>query len=314
MQTRHPVQGFRSSIDDLAALRIFVAVVEAGSFSEAGRRLRVVPSTISKQISNLEERIKGQLIARSTQRLAITELGRRFYDRCLIIMSEVEYAETEISDYKSEPQGLLKLTVPTVFATHYFGPILSTFANKYPKIGLDIMVTTEKLDLIEAGIDVAIRISSNLDPGLVAIKLAANMRVFCASPGYLERRGKPTRVEDLVDHDCILSRGHTHSNKWPAQQADGSVNYVLISAKHISDNGDLVRNALVDGFGIGYVARFLVHEDLISGRLVELFPEQRRTVSHIYAVCTLRRNMPAKTRVFLDHVREWFRTPPEWAR
>lgn len=314
MEARSGSQTFRSPIDDLAPLRAFVGVVEAGSFSEAGRRLRVVPSTISKHISHLEDAIGGQLVVRSTKSLSITELGRRFYEHCLIILHDVQEAEIAVSEYKAEPQGTLKITAPTVFATQHLGPILGSFARKYPKISLDVSATTETIDLIEAGIDVAIRLSGAPDPGLIAIKLAPNMRVFCASPDYLERRGRPARVEDLVDHDCILSRGHTHSNKWPAQQPDGSVRQIVINGKHIADNGNLVRSALVDGFGIGYVARFLVHQDLVDGALVELFPEQRCVVSHLYAVCVQRRNMPAKTRVFLDHLKEWFRVAPEWAR
>lgn len=314
METRGASQGFRSPIDDLGPLRAFVAVVEAGSFSEAGRRLRVVPSTISKHISHLEDAIRGQLIIRSTKSLSITELGRQFYERCLIILHEVQEAENAVGEYNAEPQGRLKITAPTVFATQHLAPILGAFARKYPKISLDVTATTETIDLIEAGVDVAIRLSSAPDPGLIAINLAPNIRVFCASPDYLERCGRPARVEDLVHHDCILSRGHSHSNKWPSRQPDGSVRHVLIHGKHIADNGHLVRSAIVDGFGIGYAARFLVHQDLVDGRLVELFPEQRWVVSHLYAMYVQRRNMPAKTRVFLDHLKEWFRIPPEWAR
>lgn len=314
MKSQDSIMGFRSAIDDLAPLRAYVAVVEAGSFSEAGRRLRVVPSTVSKYVAGLEERIAGQLIARSTKRLAVTELGRRFYGRCLLILDEVREAETEIREYSAEPQGLLRITVPTVFATLHIGPILEAFAHKYPKVGLDVMATTETIDLIESSIDVGVRFSSQPDPGLIAIKLAANQRVFCAAPSYIARRGPPCSVGDLVNHDCILGRSQPHSNKWPSIEPDGTIIHVNVDGKYASNNGHLIRNALIQGFGVGYVARFIVHDDIVAGRLLELFPGRRPIMNHLYAVRPARRNIPPKTRVFLDHLKEWFRVPPDWAR
>ncbi|HEX7954465.1 MAG TPA: LysR family transcriptional regulator [Burkholderiales bacterium] len=304
---------YRSPIDDLAALRAFVAVVDTGSFAEAGRRLRVVPSTISKHVSSLEQRIAGQLIVRSTKRLHVSELGRRFYERCLTILHEVQAAEEEIGEYNAEPQGLLKLTAPTVFAAHHLSPILSSFLAKCPKVRLDLTVTTETLDMIEAGIDVAIRISSNLDPGLIALRLAANMRVYCASPTYIERHGAPQSVADLTNHNCVLSRGHSRNARWPMRQPDGGFVDIPVSGNFSADSGDLVRGALLDGVGIGYVARFLIQQDLTSGALVELFPDDRVITSHLYAVYVDRRNMPIKTRAFLDHLRDWYRATPDWA-
>ncbi len=305
---------YRSQIDDLAALRAFVAVVEAGSFSEAGRRLNVVPSTISKHISSLEQRMLGQLLVRSTKRLAVTELGRRFYERCLTILHEVREAEEEVRAYNSEPQGILKVSVPTVFATHHLSKLMCDFVSKYPKTRLDITATTATLDLIGSGIDVAIRISSNLDPGLIAVKLAANMRVFCAAPDYLTRHGTPASVTDLVNHNCVVSRGSSQSSRWPVWQPDNTVQYINVTGSYIADNGDLARAALLNGIGVGYIARFLIYDDLVTGRLVELFPEERVVTSYIHAVYPDRRNLPLKTRAFLDFLRAHFAKTPDWAK
>lgn len=307
---------YRSQIDDLAALRSFVAVVDFGSFSDAGRRLRVVPSTISKHIVTLEERIHGQLIVRSTKRLYVTELGRHFYDRCLAILHEVRQAEEEVGNYNAEAQGQLKVTVPTVFASHHLASVMSDFVTRFPKVRLDVIASTEIVDLIESGIDVAIRISSSggLDPGLIAVKLAQNTRVFCASPDYLARRGTPASVADLLNHNCVVSRGSSISAKWPMRRPDGSMQTINVSGNYVADNGDLVCNALVRGIGISYIARFLVHEDLQAGRLVELFAEERAVDSYVYAVYPSRRNLPLKTRAFIDCLRAHFATMPAWAR
>ena len=303
----------RPLLDDLALLRAYVAVLESGSFTEAGRRLGVVPSTISKYIAALEKRLSGQLIVRSTKQLSATELGRRFYERCLSILHEVEQAEIEVGEYNAEPQGILKISAPTVFATNHMAPIFERFLARHPKVCLDVSLTTEQEDLIARGIDVAIRISNDLDPGLIALKLAPNTRIFCAAPSYLERCGTPETADDLLQHNCLVVQGVSQSARWQIRSPEGAEQSVVVSGNFVSNNGDLLRTALLAGLGIGHLARFMVHEHLERGELAELFPESRTIASHIYAVYPERRNMPLKTRAFLDFLKQEFRTPPPWA-
>jgi DNA-binding transcriptional LysR family regulator len=303
----------RSIIDNLSLLRAFVAVVESGSFSEAGRRLRVVPSTVSKHIAALEARLNGHLVVRSTKHLSITELGQRFYEHCRAILREVEEAELEIGEYNAEPQGLLKVSAATVFASRHLAPIFMRFLEKNPKVTLDTTLTTTSEDLVAHGIDVAIRISNDLDPGLIALKLAANTRVYCAAPAYLERRGRPTSGAELLTHNCLLVRGVAQSARWPIRNGRGEIEHVTVSGNFISDNGDVLRQMLLAGLGVGHLARFMVHDHLEAGDLVELFPDSRVVASHIYAVYPERRNLPLKVRTFLDHLRSEFRNPPPWA-
>jgi DNA-binding transcriptional LysR family regulator len=310
---RRPDGRPRSVIDNLSLLRAFVAVVEAGSFSEAGRRLRVVPSTVSKHISALESRLNGHLVVRSTKHLSVTELGQRFYEHCLAILRQVEEAELEIGEYNAEPQGLLKVSAATVFASRHLAPIFFRFLQKNPKVTLDTTLTTTSEDLVARGIDVAIRISNDLDLGLIALKLAANTRVYCAAPAYLERRGRPATGTELLTHNCLLVRGVAQSARWPIRNARGEIEHVTVSGNFVSDNGDVLRQMLLAGLGVGHLARFMVHEHLVAGDLVELFPDSRVVASHIYAVYPERRNMPLKTRAFLDHLRAEFSIPPPWA-
>lgn len=303
----------RSILNDLSNLRIFVAVVEGRSFTEAGRRLRIVPSTVSKHIAALETRIRGQLIIRSTQQLSVTELGRSFYEQCVNILQEVENAENLLGAYQAEPQGLLRVTAATVLATRHLTPILNSFLDRYPKVKLDLALTTVAEDLVADGIDVAIRISNNLDPNLVAVKLAPNIRVFCASPEYLAREGRPASVEDLTRHNCLVMRNVTQSAAWPMKLEDGSFKNIVVSGNFVTNNGDMLRQALLSGRGIGHLARFMVHDHIESGELVELFPESRTIASHIYVVFPKRRNLPLKTRAFVDHLRAEFRHAIPWA-
>ncbi|ABQ69435.1 LysR family transcriptional regulator [Rhizorhabdus wittichii] len=303
----------RSVIDNLALLRVFVAVVETGNFSHTGQRLRVVPSTVSKHISALEKRLGGQLFVRSTQKLGVTELGLRLYDHALAILQDVEAAEIDISEYNSEPQGILKIAAGTVFAQRHLAPILIRFLEANPKVSLDVSLSTTSNHLISDGIDVAIRISDALDPGLIAVKLAPNIRLYCAAPAYLAREGTPARASDLARHNCLVVRGVAQSAQWPIKGETGATEFIAVSGNFVADNVDLLLQAVVAGVGIGHLPLFMVYDLLASGDLVEIFPDSRAVASHIYAVFPERRNMPLKTRAFIDHLKAEFRPPPPWA-
>jgi DNA-binding transcriptional LysR family regulator len=311
--TGNSVPLHRGLLDDLTVMRIFVAVVEAGSFTGAGHRLRIVPSTVSKRIAALESKIKGQLVIRSTQRLSITELGYRFYERCLSTLQEVEAAETEIGDYSTVPQGLLRVSAPTVFAARHLMPVFWRFLSRFQKIRLDVQLTTVQEDLVARAIDVAIRISHNLDPNLVAVNLAPSYRIYCAAPSYLAREGQPRSITDLAAHNCLTVNTDSHSG-WPIRRADGSIDYLQVTGNFVSNNGDMIRQALLAGMGIGHIALFMVHDHLKSGELVELLPEHRLVVNHIFAVFPKRRNLPLKTRAFVDHLRQEIGSTLPWTQ
>jgi DNA-binding transcriptional LysR family regulator len=305
-------RGYRTTLDDLGALRVFVAVVEVGSLTDAAHRLSIMPSTVSKHLSGLEAKVSGQLIIRSTKQLHVTELGRRFYDRCVAILHEVDEAEIEIGQYNAEPQGVLRISAAPVFASRHLMPIFARFLERHPKIKLDLTLTNTEEDLIASGIDAAIRISLDLHPSLIALKLAPNVRIFCAAPSYIEKFGRPASVADLVNHNCLVVRNVTQSANWPMMHADGHMENILVSGTFTCDNGDMLRQALLTGIGIGHLASFMVHDHILSGELIELFPESRVVASHIYVVYPKKRNMPLKIRAFVDHLKAEFSTPAPW--
>lgn len=303
----------RFLIDNLTLLRAFVAVVELHSFTSAGRRLQVVPSTMSKHIATLEQQLSCQLVIRTTKTLSITELGTRFYKRCLSILHEVEQAEAEVGEYKSEPQGLLRVSAPTTFTTHVLAPIFFRFKQRFPKVMLDLSLTPASENLVSSGTDVAIRISGGLDPNLVALKLAPNTRLCCASPDYLARHGVPSAPAELGRHDCVVVKSVQQSASWPFRTADGGTEHVVVSGGVSADNVEVIAQAVLAGLGIGHLARFVVQNHIDNGELVELFPKNRVVDSHIYAVYPERRNLALKTRAFIDHLRAEFHEPPAWA-
>lgn len=302
--------GYRSLIDNLSALRAFVAVVEAGSFSEAGYRLNVMPSTISKHVSFLEEKLRGQLIVRSTKHLSVSELGRRFYDRCLVLLKEAEETEADMLEYQMEPQGRLRVTMGPSFAGHYLPRLIPTFLERYPKISLDFRITPEVLNLIDHSIDVGIRISGNLDPGLIAVKLGANIRTVCVAHSYVEKFGRPTEPADLAEHNCLLTNDASSTAKWKVSK-DGHEETVSVSGNLIINHGNIYKQALLDGIGIGYLSRYLVHREIEEGKLIELFAHSGIASSNIYVVYPQRRYLPLKTRVFIDYLRDAFREIPD---
>jgi DNA-binding transcriptional LysR family regulator len=307
------IERVRYLLDNLAHLRAFAAVVECQGFSAAGRRLGVVPSTVSKYIAALEQQVAGQLVVRSTKTLRITELGARFYKRCVAILHEVDDAEIELGQYNSEPQGVLRVSAPTTLGTHYLAPIFFKFSSLYPKVSLEISLTPASQDLVATSIDVAIRISSALDPGLVALKLAPNMRLYCASPAYLERRGTPSSPLELRKHDCLVVRSAQQSTAWPFPAPDGRIEHHIVEGRLSADNVEVIRQAALAGLGIAHLSRFLIEEHIGRGELVELFPKSRVLESYIYAVYPERRNLALKTRAFLDLLKAEFRAPPPWA-
>ena len=296
------VQG-GGGLKDLTALRVFARVVELQSFSEVARRSGVTPATISKHVSALEAQFRARLVNRTTRRLFITEAGQRLYEHALRIMQELDQAESEVADLRGEPAGPLRVTAPLLFGERRIAPRLPEFALRYPKVTLDVDFSVEKVDLFQERIDIAIRIAENVDPGLVAFKLAPYRRVFCGSPAYLAAHGTPLTPEDLGRHNCLVSRGATLNSTWPIQRGNG-VESIRVNGNLISNNGEVVRAAALGGQGLMMTARLLVEEDLRAGRLVEvlagLAPENRA----IYAVLPRQGSLSQKVRVFVDFLKE----------
>jgi DNA-binding transcriptional LysR family regulator len=304
---------YRSMIDRLSALRAFMAVVEAGSFSEAALRLNVMPSTVSKHVSLLEERFKGQLIIRSTKNLSVTELGHHFYERCMAVIREVEEMESDLLQYQMHPQGKLVVTAGPSFGYHFLPVLLPDFLKKNPSITVKLTISPESLDLIDNSIDVAIRISQHLHPGLVAVKLAPNVRTICAAPSYLEQHGRPEKPSDLAHHNCLLTSDTASGMKWLVGSDDGDKE-IQVSSNLIVNNALIYREAVIQGAGIGYLSRYLVYDAIAEGKVIELFPQQRMVNSYIYLAYAQRRNLPLKTRAFIDFMREAFRDRSDLAK
>lgn len=301
----------RHVLEDVTSLRTFVSVVETKGISAAARRLKLTPSTVSKHISLLEERLGVRLINRTTRRLSITDMGARLYEHALRILQELEAAEAEILEFDRVPKGLLRVTAAPIMAVRHIGPHLSEFTKRYPEISLEMVVNSQMVDLVNEGIDVAIRIAADVSRHMQSIRLAPIRRVVCASPDYLAQHGTPKTIDDLADHNCLLRQGSNLVNKWTLKDNRGT-RAIRIDGNFTADSSEILREAVIGGVGIALMPTFVCWQDLLDGRLVEILPGSAVVDTWIYAVVPHRRHMPSKTRAFIDFTKETIGDPPVW--
>jgi DNA-binding transcriptional LysR family regulator len=286
-------------MDILAGMKVFVAVVDAGSFAAAADRLGMSRAMASKHVSNLEDHLGTRLLNRTTRRLSLTESGAAFYERSVQVISDVAEAEQVAGRMAAVPRGILKMTMPLAYGQHRLGPVLAGYVSAYPEVKLDISLSDRKADLIDEGFDLAIRIGALPESGLIARKLGSERSVVCGSPVYLERHGVPQTPRDLADHAC-LGYSLTHGGEeWRLEGQSGRV--AVPSAGPIkADNGDMLRLAALSGAGLIFQPLFIVADDLRAGRLVHVLPDYTSHELGIYAMYPSRKHLSAKVRTFVD--------------
>lgn len=286
-------------MDLFASMKMYVAVVDGGSFAAAADKLEISRAMVSKQIQKLEEHLGTRLMNRTTRRLSLTETGREFYERSTQIMGDVEEAEQIAGQMTRRAQGVLRVTIPLSFGQHRLGAVLGDYAQAYPQVQLDVSLSDRKVDLVDEGFDLAIRIGAMPQSDLIARKLGGVRSVVCAAPAYLAAHGAPRTPADLARHACL---GYTLTGTgadWRLEGADGTV-VVPVSGPIRADNGDILRLAARGGAGIVFQPEFIVGDDIAAGRLVRLLPQWQSAELGVYAVYPSRKHLSAKVRTFVD--------------
>jgi DNA-binding transcriptional LysR family regulator len=298
-------------IDHASEMAAFVRVVDARGFSAAAPALGLTPSAVSKLVTRLEARLGVRLLQRTTRAIHLTEEGEVFYDQAQRIVGEIESLESSIVDRRGAVQGLLRVTTSLAFATHQLTPILAEFMARHPALQLALLPTDRVVDMVEEGIDVAIRIGRLADSSFMARRIGEDKRVICASPDYLARHGMPTRPDDLLRHHCILSRERAYMNRW-AFRIDGEIREIEVAGRLAVDEGDAQLQLALQGIGIVRLTRLTVAQAVRVGRLVSLLPdfsaEQPLPISAVYPH---RRHLAPKVPAFVDFLFEKF-SPPPW--
>ena len=285
--------------DLLGSMKTYVAVIDGGSFAAAASRLDVSRAMVSKQVQKLEEHLGTRLMNRTTRRLSMTETGRAFYERSAQIVADVEEAEQIAGRMTRTPQGVLRVTIPLSYGQHRLAAILGAYTQAYPLVQLDIALSDRKVDLVEEGFDVAIRIGALPQSDLIARKLGAVHSIACAAPAYLARSGTPQAPADLSDHACLGYSLTGGGGDWRFESPAGPV-VVPIAGPIKADNGDIIRLAALGGAGIAFQPGFIVDDDIAAGRLVRVLPGWQSAELGVYAVYPSRKHLSAKVRTFVD--------------
>lgn len=295
---------------DLTDLEIFARVVNAGSLSAAGREMGLSPAVVSKRLRKLEDRLGTRLIQRTTRQIALTEAGQGFYERVVAIMEAVGEAEAFVTRRSDRAEGLLRVSAPTSFGRMHVAPHLGPFLAAHPNLSVDLDLSDEFVDIVGEGFDVAIRIGELDDSSLVARRLADVHRVLCAAPTYLDRAGRPDGIAALARHVCLAAR---HQDPWRLEGPDGPV-VVRASGPIATNSSEVVREAVIAGLGIALRSTWDVGAELSDGRLEIVLPSFRgsRRVA-VHAVYPSRTFLPAKVRLFIDHLAALY-AEPYWDR
>lgn len=286
----------------IGEMQVFLRVVEAGSFSEAARLLRMAPSTISKLITRSEARLGVRLIERSTRRLALTAEGQAYYDRSQALLLELDDIERGLSRGAATAGGTVRVNTSVGFGVHGLEPLLPAFWQAHPDIVVDLSLSDEIVDLYLDRTDVAFRIGPLQDSTLVARRLGAARRRIVGSPAYLAQRGTPSSVDDLVGHRCLGFNFRRSAPIWPLRES-GRIVDRAVAGPLVANNGETLRRAALAGAGLARLADFHLRDDLAAGRLIEVLPEAViGDEEQIHAIFLGGARLPQRVRVFLDFV------------
>ncbi|WP_380784768.1 LysR family transcriptional regulator [Sphingomonas sp. R86521] len=281
-------------------MQVFVAVVETGSFSAAARRLKMTPSTVSKLVVRLEERLGVRLVERSTRRLSLTTEGHLYHERALRMLSDLDELERELTVGSAGASGTVRINASVAFGTIAVEPLLPAFWQAHPNIVIDLSLSDEMADLYLERTDIAFRVGGMDDSSLTARRIGTARRLIVAAPEYLDRNGIPTTVEDLDRHNCLGFNFQRTQPVWP-MRTGGRIVDRMVAGTLLANNGETVRRLAVAGAGLARLGEYHARADLAAGRLVEVLADAGvGDEEHVAALYLGPHRLPARVRVFLE--------------
>jgi DNA-binding transcriptional LysR family regulator len=286
-------------MDRLTSLTAFVRVADSGGFSAAGRKLNMSTTMVSNHVQALEDRLGVRLLNRTTRKVNLTEIGKAYYDRCTQILADLEQADDIAGALQSTPSGTLRIYTAT-HIVQFVAPAVADFLKRFAGVKVDLTIGERMVDMIDEGYDVALRLTPPPDSSLIVRSLATWRHVLCCSPDYLEKHGAPKQLSDLADHNCVRHVLYPFGDEWHFVDRKNSPVSMRISGNLITNSGETLRSAALQGVGISLAAGFLVAGDLKAGRLVRLLPEYRPVEMAMNAVYPHRHHLSAKVRSFID--------------
>ncbi len=313
-RVHHYAPGFVPAlISEIRELVVFQCVVKHANYAKAAEELLLSPSGISRVVARLEERLGTRLVQRTTRKFSLTEAGAAFHARATQILQDLGEAEAELQRASMRPRGTLKVSASPVFGHTHLAPLLNQLLNEFPELSLELSLTNRFVDLIDEGVDLAIRIGALSDSRLIARRLCTNHRLLVASPSYLERRGEPQSPADLAQHDCVIFTGFAKPREWKLIGPGGPTS-VNVSGRLTTNSIEALTSAAKRGLGITVGATLYVSEALLAGDLVRVLPDYEFEETAIFAVYPSARQLSTKVRAAVDFLAEHLQDPPSWDR
>ena len=293
-----------ANVNILTLMETFSVVVESGSFTAAAEKLGLSKSFVSKQVSTLEKDLGARLLYRTTRKLSLSDEGGQFYNHCKIIIAEAENACVEVMDQQSAPRGKIRITMPQSLIISGFGKLLIDFQLQYPEIVLEVIASGRIKDLVEEGIDIALRVGQLEDSSLISRRLADCTFQVVASPQYVKKCGTPQQPADLMHHNCLIYGDSKINRGWPFRSTSGESITIKAKGNLTSNDGGLVVEAMLNGLGIGFGPSFLFKEHVDKGRLQLLLSDYYQAPTAISALYPLNRNLSRRIRMLIDYLAE----------
>lgn len=299
-------------MDQLTAMRVFVEAVERGSLTSAAERLGLSRAKTSRYLAFLEHLLGARLLHRSTRSLSLTGEGELALSDCRQMLDVQERMLAKRHDHASEPKGELRITCSQSFSQSYLANVIAEYALRYPQVSIDIQLLERSVNLVEERIDLAIRMTNTLDPGTIAKPLGVCRSVICASPAYLDARGRPGSPQELLSHACLThAQFETHSWRFQSMPHDEWIK-VPIKGQIRANDVTVLKQAALAGVGIAMLPTYLVRGEIVSGQLEAVLADWPLQQLGIHAVYTSRQYMPAALRTLLDFLEMKFNTDAFW--
>jgi DNA-binding transcriptional LysR family regulator len=299
-------------MDRFEDLQAFIAVVETGSFTAAADRLDTAKSAVSRRISGLEQRLGVQLLRRTTRRLDLTDSGRSFYERSARILADLEEAESAVAQSHGELRGRLRVALPLSFGLRHMSAPIASFQERHPHVDFDLDLNDRRIDLLEEGRDLAVRIGLMRDSTLIARKLFEVKSVVCASPAYLRSNGAPESIASLQDHPCLVYGNLADPGRWHYTGTGGEERVVRVKVALTANSGEMLCSLAMAGRGLTMLPTFIVHEAIRRGELLPVLTDTQWPVLPAYAVYPAVRHLSYRVREFIDFLVETFSGTPYW--
>ncbi|MBB4010962.1 LysR family transcriptional regulator [Niveibacterium umoris] len=286
-------------------MSVFTKVVELGSFAAAAEHLKLSTSAVSRLVAQLEALLDARLLHRTTRRLSLTDNGRAYYERCVQLLADIAEAEELAGSRDPTPRGTLRLTAPISFGISHLAPAIAAYLANHPGVRVDVSLSDRQVDLVEEGLDLAIRVGEVGSQTLVARPIGEARLMIAAAPAYLAAHGIPHTPADLAQHACLTYAYSSEGLNWVFLGADGERIKVPVRGPAHANNGPMLAELAAQGLGLTGAPDFILQPLLDSGRLVEVLTDWRPKPLTIYAVYPTRRHLSAAVRSFVSHLTEW---------